>query len=65
MEEDKPEKHYRLRERRYGSFERRLGFGDMVDADKIEAKFKNGVLTVDLKKSAEKAKAVKKIVVTG
>ena len=36
---------------------------DGVDADKIEASFKKGVLTVTLPKSAESQKAAKKITV--
>ena len=43
-------------ERYYGRFERRLGLGREVEQDKVEATFKNGVLTVTLPKS-EKAQA--------
>lgn len=64
-EEDKEEKKkdYYLRERNYGSFERSFQLPDGVDADKIEANFKNGVLTLTLPKSAEAQKAEKKIAV--
>ena len=52
-------------ERRFGSFERALRIPDTVDADKIEASFKKGVLTVTLPKTAEAQKPVKKIEVKG
>ncbi len=66
-EENKEEKKedYHLRERRFGSFERSLRVPDSVDADKIEASFKKGVLTVMLPKTAEAQKPVKKIEVKG
>src|SRR4030081_343157 len=44
-EREEKQKDYHLSERRYGSFERSFGVPDGVDADKIEAHFKNGVLT--------------------
>jgi HSP20 family protein len=47
-------------ERRYGSFERYLRLPDGVDAGKIEASFKNGILTVALPKTSE-AQQPKKI----
>jgi HSP20 family protein len=37
-------------ERSYGSFTRSINLGDAVDADKIDAAYKNGVLTVKLPK---------------
>src|SRR6516165_3887496 len=54
-------KDYYLSERRYGSFERRLQIPEGVDADKIEATFKKGVLTVTLPKKAEAQKPEQKI----
>lgn len=61
--EDKEEKNkdYYVRERSFGSFQRAFQVPDGVDADKIEASFKNGVLTVTLPKSAEAQKTAKKI----
>jgi HSP20 family protein len=61
--EDKEEKSkdYYLQERRFGSFERSFSLPDGVDAGKIEASFKNGVLTVSLPKTAEAQKPVKKV----
>ena len=41
--------------------ERYVGLPDSVDANKIEATFKNGVLKVTLPKTAEAQKPAKKI----
>ncbi|MBI2719725.1 MAG: Hsp20/alpha crystallin family protein [Rhizobiales bacterium] len=60
--EEKKKNHY-LQERRFGSFERRFRLPDGIDAEKIEASFKKGVLTVTLPKTPEAQKAVKKIAV--
>jgi HSP20 family protein len=49
------ESNYHLVERRYGSFERTFRLPRSVDSDKVNAKFENGLLTIDLPKS-EKAK---------
>lgn len=43
-------------ERRYGRFERRLSLPQSVDADKVSAQYENGVLTLELPKSAESRK---------
>lgn len=40
-------------ERSWGSFERRIPFGAEVDQDKIEARFRDGVLTIDVPKSVD------------
>ncbi len=61
QKEDK-QTDYHLSERRYGSFQRSFRVPDGVDADKIDANFTTGVLTVKLPKTAE-AKAEKKIAV--
>ena len=51
------EEHYRLRERRYGSFHRTLRLPDTVDTDKAATRYENGVLTITLPKvEAKKAK---------
>ncbi len=54
---------YYLRERQFGSFERTFALPDGVDADKIEARFSKGVLTVSLPKSAEAQKPEQKVTV--
>ena len=61
--EEKTKDRY-VSERRYGSFRRSLQVPSSVDADKIEANFKNGVLTVTLPKSPEAQKKQKTIPVS-
>jgi HSP20 family protein len=51
----------RLHERFYGRFERRISLPDEVEADKVEASFKNGVLTVKLPRSAKAKESVRRI----
>jgi len=62
-QEDKEEKKkdYYVHERNFGSFERAFQVPDDVDADKIEASFKKGILAVRLPKKPEAQKAAKKI----
>ena len=60
-EKQEKKKDYYLSERRYGSFQRCLQIPEGVDADKIEATFKKGVLTVTLPKKPEAQKPEKKI----
>ena len=62
-EKEEKKKDYYLSERSYGSFQRAFQVPDGVDADKIEASFKNGVLTVTMPKSVEAQKSAKKITV--
>jgi HSP20 family protein len=62
-EKEEKKKGYHLSERRYGTFERSFRVPDGVDADKIEASFKNGVLTVTLPKTPEAQKSEKKIAI--
>ena len=51
----------RQRERAYGSFCRTIELPGDVDDAKIEAKFKDGVLTIDLPKTKEAQERVKQI----
>jgi HSP20 family protein len=60
-EKEEKKKDYYLQERHFGSFERRFQLPEGVDADKIEASFKKGVLTVTLPKKLEAQKPEKKI----
>lgn len=60
-EKEEKEKDYYLHERTFGSFERSFDIPEGVDADKIEASFKKGVLTVTLPKKIEAQKPTKKI----
>jgi HSP20 family protein len=60
-EKEEKEKDYYLHERQFGSFERCFELPEGVDADKIEARFKKGVLTVTLPKRPEAQKPEKKI----
>jgi HSP20 family molecular chaperone IbpA len=59
-EKEEKKKDYYLSERRFGSFQRSFQVPAGVEADKIEASLKNGVLTVVLPKSAEAQKARKR-----
>ena len=58
---EKKDKHYHTIERRSGSFYRALRLPIEVKSDKIEANFKDGVLTLTLPKSKETAKKVAQI----
>jgi HSP20 family protein len=60
-EREEQEKGYHLRERSFGSFQRAFQVPEGVDADKIQANFKQGLLTLTLPKTAESQKAAKKI----
>ncbi|MFC2254438.1 Hsp20/alpha crystallin family protein [Labrys portucalensis] len=48
-------------ERFYGQFERRIPVGLEVEEDKVSARFKNGVLTITLPKTAKAQTQVKRI----
>ena len=59
-EEEKKGEHYHLRERRFGQFQRTVRLSTPVVADKAQAQFDNGVLTLTLPKAEEaKPKQVK------
>ena len=60
-EKEEKEKDYYRRERSFGSFERSFQLPDDIEEDKIDATFKNGVLSVVLPKSAEAQKQAKQI----
>jgi HSP20 family protein len=52
-------------ERFYGRFERRIGLGSEIDQDKVNASFKNGVLTVTLPKTERAQSKAKRIAING
>jgi HSP20 family protein len=58
--EDQGKGYYRM-ERSYGSFHREIPLPASIDAKKVEAAFKNGLLTVTLPKTEEARKADRKI----
>lgn len=60
-ESEKKEKNYHLVERTQGQFMRRIPLGFDVDADNVDAKFNNGVLSVTIQKPEEQVKKTKKI----
>lgn len=60
--EDKGENYYRM-ERSYGSFQRAISLPAEVQSDKVDATFKNGVLTVTLPKSPQAVQNRKKIAI--
>jgi HSP20 family protein len=51
QEQTDKKKNYYLSERSYGRFERAIRLGPEVDAEKIDATFKKGVLTVRIPKA--------------
>lgn len=51
-ETEEKDKGYYLKECSYGTFSRSVRLPDNIADDKIEAKFKKGVLTIDLPKKA-------------
>jgi HSP20 family protein len=62
-EKEEKAKNYYLSERRYGAFRRSFQLPSGVDAEKIEASFAKGVLTVILPKTPEAQKKEKKIAI--
>jgi HSP20 family protein len=62
-EKEEKAKNYYVSERRYGTFQRSFQLPAGVDAEKIEANFQKGVLTVTLPKAPEALKKEKKIAI--
>lgn len=60
-EKEEKKKNYYRSERHYGSFQRSLALPCEVEEEKVEAKFKKGILTVTLPKSEEAKKHTKTI----
>ncbi len=63
QEKEEKQKDYYLHERSFGTFERCFAVPEGVDAERIEAQFKKGVLTVTLPKKPELIKPEKKIAI--
>jgi HSP20 family protein len=57
------DKDRQFSERYYGRFERRVQLGVEVDEDKVDARFRNGVLTVTLPKTEKAQSQVKRIAI--
>jgi HSP20 family protein len=62
-EKEEKDKNYHLSERRYGSFQRSFQLPPGIDQGRIEANFRNGVLTVVLPKAPESQTKTKKIAI--
>jgi len=60
--ERKEEKNYIYRERRFGQTQRNIYIDNIIE-DKVEAKFNNGVLTVNLPKKDENKDRTKNILI--
>jgi HSP20 family protein len=60
-EEDKKDGNYLIRERRRMSFSRSFRLPENADTEKVAAVFKNGVLSLEIKKRAESQKRLIKI----
>jgi HSP20 family protein len=59
VEQDDSKRHYS--ERYFGQFERRIPLGAEVEADKVVANFKNGVLKVEIPKSKQAQERARRI----
>jgi HSP20 family protein len=59
------DKDRRFSERFYGAFERRIALDAEVEEDKVEARFRNGVLTVAMPKNARARSIAKRIAISG
>lgn len=60
-EREQKDRNYHFSERRFGSFRRAFSLPTGVDRDKIEANFKNGVLSLTLPKTPEAMQQQKEI----
>ena len=52
-EQETKDQRYHLRERRFGTFQRSIQLPAPIKADEIDAKYENGVLTLNLPKAEE------------
>jgi HSP20 family protein len=63
-EKEEKDKGRHYVERSYGAFERRIELPCEVDANKVKAEYKKGVLTVTLQKTAKTSSSTKKIAIS-
>lgn len=61
VEDERKEQNFYRSERVYGSFQRVIGLPARVDAEKVKASFKNGVLDVKMTKLPESASGIRQI----
>jgi HSP20 family protein len=61
FENEETDKNYHRVESSYGSFSRSFQLPDSIDEESIDAKYENGVLNINIKKSEEKVKKQIKI----
>ena len=61
QENEEKNKDYYRAERSFGSFQRSIQLPSEVEADKIKASFKKGILKVELPKSNQARESVKRI----
>jgi HSP20 family protein len=59
VEQEHKRGHYRITERAYGRFERAIPLPENVDADRATAKYRHGVLRVELPKTDAEARSIK------
>ena len=62
VEKDDSKQQYS--ERYFGHFERQIALGTEVDADTVKAKFKNGVLKIEIPKSAQARERARRITIS-
>ncbi len=61
QEKESKDNGFHMMERSYGAFQRTLSLPCDIEADKVSADFKNGILHVSLPKAASARSALKKI----
>ena len=54
IQREHTEGQYHVKECAYGRFERAIGLPDEVDSNKAQADYKNGIIRIELPKSANK-----------
>jgi HSP20 family protein len=64
LQRERTEGYYHIKECAYGRFERAIMLPDEVDSDKAQADYKNGILRIELPKSANKRRKKIKVQVS-